>query len=195
MIEQLSNPAVGQRFYAVHSGTETAFVKLSQTNGVNPMNNTETRQKICIVDDDAVQATLICMMLSQDYEVIQAASGGEALELIRRENPDLVLLDVMMPDIDGLDVCEQLKSNPETSGIPVVFLTGLEDASDQERGFELGADDYITKPVSPNVVKARVGRILNLSLYIEFLESLLSEKDKNLESLRDKAKLMLSLRT
>lgn len=159
------------------------------------MNNTETRQKICIVDDDAVQATLICMMLSQDYEVIQAASGGEALELIRRENPDLVLLDVMMPDIDGLDVCEQLKSNPETSGIPVVFLTGLEDASDQERGFELGADDYITKPVSPNVVKARVGRILNLSLYIEFLESLLSEKDKNLESLRDKAKLMLSLRT
>ncbi|MGK0339997.1 MAG: putative two-component system response regulator [Candidatus Azotimanducaceae bacterium] len=195
MIEQLSNPAVGQRFCAVHSGTETAFVKLSQTNGVNPMNNTETRQKICIVDDDAVQATLICMMLSQDYEVIQAASGGEALELIRRENPDLVLLDVMMPDIDGLDVCEQLKSNPETSGIPVVFLTGLEDASDQERGFELGADDYITKPVSPNVVKARVGRILNLSLYIEFLESLLSEKDKNLESLRDKAKLMLSLRT
>ena len=158
------------------------------------MSSSETRQKICIVDDDAMQATLIGMMLSQDYQVIQAASGTEGLDLIQREKPDLVLLDIMMPDIDGLDVCEQLKSNPETSGIPIVFLTGLEDATDQEKGFELGADDYITKPVSPSVVKARVGRILSWSLYIEFLESLLFEKDKNLESLREKARLMLSRR-
>jgi DNA-binding response OmpR family regulator len=158
------------------------------------MNETETRQKICIVDDDAMQATLIGMMLSEDYQVIQATSGSEGLELIQREKPDLVLLDIMMPDINGLDVCEQLKSNPETSRIPIVFLTGLEDARDQEKGFELGADDYITKPVSPSVVKVRVGRILSLSLYIEFLESLLFEKDRNLESLREKARLMLSLR-
>jgi PleD family two-component response regulator len=141
------------------------------------MSNNETKQKICIVDDDAVQSTLIGMMLSDDYDVIRAFSGREDLVLIQNKKPDLVLLDIMMPDVDGMDVCEKLKSNDGTSGIAIVFLTGLDDVRDQEKGFELGADDYITKPASPNVIKARVDRILNQALYVEFLESLLHEEE------------------
>jgi putative two-component system response regulator len=153
--------------------------------------NTETRQSICIIDDDKVQSTLLGMMLSGDYDVTYAASGTDGLALVRSKKPDLVLLDVMMPDIDGLDVCEQLKADPNTQDIPIVFLTGLENASDQEKGFELGADDYISKPVSAGLVKARVARILNVRLYIEFLERMLTSKNESIDSLKDEAQNIL----
>jgi putative two-component system response regulator len=155
--------------------------------------NLETRQSICISDDDTIQATLLSMMLSDKYDVVCASSGYDGIELVIEKQPDLVLLDVMMPDIDGLDVCEQLKSDPQTKDIPIVFLSDLDEATDQEKGFELGAEDYISKPVHPGVVKARIGRILNTALYVEFLEKMLHTKNKSIDALKNDAMSILAL--
>ena len=154
----------------------------------------ETRQRVCIIDDDKVQTTLIGMMLSADYEVMCAQTGSEGIDMVYKEQPDLVLLDVMMPDIDGLDVCERLKTDTRTNSIPIVFLTGLEDKCDQEKCFEVGADDYISKPVSAAIIKARIGRIMSNGLYIEFLERLLSAKNDNIEMLRTEVSSILGRR-
>lgn len=91
-----------------------------------------------------------------------AKSGEEALQLLQKEQPDLILLDVMMPGLTGFDVCARLKANPVTSAIPVIFVTALKDEMDETKGFELGAVDYITKPISPAVVRARVKTHLSL---------------------------------
>jgi putative two-component system response regulator len=117
---------------------------------------------ILAVDDEPINLQLLRQILQDRYRLLFAKDGPRALELAAREQPDLILLDVMMPDMTGYEVCQRLKADPATSGIPVLFVTALTDTVDEVTGFEAGGVDYITKPVSPPVVKARVQ--LHLSL-------------------------------
>ncbi|WP_164852335.1 response regulator [Rheinheimera riviphila] len=119
--------------------------------------NEPQQLRILVVDDVADNIQVISDILRKDYKVGAATSGEKALKICAAEpQPDLLLLDVMMPDINGFEVCRKLKANPLTQHISVIFLTALDQTQDMVRGFELGALDYITKPVNPPVVKARV---------------------------------------
>jgi DNA-binding response OmpR family regulator len=120
------------------------------------------RKKLLIVDDTPDNLTLLYKLLRADYEVIGAASGREALRLVPTAAPDLILLDVMMPEMSGFEVCRQLKCQDATRDIPVIFLTALSDETDEARGFQLGAVDYITKPFRPAILKTRIQTHLTL---------------------------------
>jgi two-component system, OmpR family, phosphate regulon response regulator PhoB len=106
--------------------------------------------KLLIADDEpAVRALVHATLEGDGYVILEAADGAEALELSRCEQPSLVLLDIMMPRLDGLEVCRQLKADPSTSGIVVVMLTAQAQERDRDRGLAAGANDYFTKPFSP----------------------------------------------
>lgn len=126
------------------------------------MNN--DKAKILVVDDEKFFIDVAVELLNSDYKVSVAKDGEQAL---RRATtmplPDLILLDIMMPDMDGYEVCKQLKQNPLTREIPVIFLTVKSEVADEVKGFELGAVDYILKPISPPIVKARVATHLALN--------------------------------
>jgi len=126
------------------------------------MSTTSTKPLILAVDDEASNLQLLRQILQDHYRLLFAKDGARALELANKERPDLVLLDVMMPGMSGYEVCAALKANPLTAPIPVVFVTALSDTADELEGFEAGAVDYITKPVSPPVVRARVRTHLSL---------------------------------
>jgi putative two-component system response regulator len=118
--------------------------------------------KLLIVDDEPTNLKVLKQVLQQDYRLSFAKNGVDALELAARELPDLILLDVMMPEMTGFEVCQQLKSQLNTQHIPVIFVTALKDEVDETKGFECGAVDYITKPITPVIVKARVRTHLSL---------------------------------
>lgn len=119
------------------------------------------KKRILVVDDEEDILELLDFNLSREgYRVVRATSGEQALEKTRNETPDLVLLDLMLPDMDGLEVTRILKSDPETRALPVVMLTAKGEEADIVLGLELGADDYITKPFSPRVLLARVKAVL-----------------------------------
>jgi DNA-binding response OmpR family regulator len=106
--------------------------------------------KLLIVDDEpAVRALVHATLEGDDYVILEAADGAEALELSRREQPSLVLLDIMLPRLDGIEVCRQLKADPDTRGIVVVMLTAQAQERDRDLGLAAGADEYFTKPFSP----------------------------------------------
>ena len=135
---------------------------------------TPEKPTILVVDDTPDNLTLMQALLKDLYKVKGANNGERALKIASAENPpDLILLDIMMPGIDGYEVCRQLKVNPATRDIPVIFLTAKTEVEDEKRGFELGAVDYITKPVSPPIVMARVHTQLTLKASADFL------RDKN----------------
>jgi putative two-component system response regulator len=117
---------------------------------------------ILAVDDEASNLQLLRQILQDHYRLRFAKDGARALELAREERPNLILLDVMMPGMSGYEVCAALKADPLTAAIPVIFVTALHDTDDELEGFEAGAVDYITKPVSPPVVRARVRTHLSL---------------------------------
>jgi putative two-component system response regulator len=121
-----------------------------------------SKQKVLIVDDEPINLKVLNNILKDLYKLIFAKSGAEALRLIEKERPDLILLDVMMPEMTGYEVCEQLKQNPLYKTIPVIFVTALNDSVDEAKGLNVGAVDYIAKPVTPAVVKARVKTHLSL---------------------------------
>ncbi len=125
---------------------------------------------ILVVDDTPDNLSLLRELLKVDYQV-QLANGGErALKLAAlAPHPDLILLDIMMPDIDGYEVCRRLKSNPLTRHIPVLFVTAKSDVADEQHGLEMGAVDYITKPISPPIVLARIKIHLALKTHADFL--------------------------
>ncbi|NNL49018.1 MAG: response regulator, partial [Acidimicrobiia bacterium] len=111
---------------------------------------------ILIVDDTPANISVLLEYLSQQgFEILVARDGIRALEQVRHARPDLVLLDVQMPGIDGFETCDRLKSNVETRDIPVIFMTALSDTSDKMRGFDSGAVDYVTKPFQHEEVLAR----------------------------------------
>ena len=126
--------------------------------------------RILVVDDVPANVKLLEARLSAEYfDVLTASNGAQALEICARAECDLILLDVMMPDINGFEVCRQLKSNPATHFIPVVMVTALDSPSDRVRGLEAGADDFLTKPVSDVVLIARVRSLTRLKMMTDEL--------------------------
>lgn len=117
---------------------------------------------LLIVDDEPVNLRVLKQILQTHYKLMFATSAQQALSLLQHTPPDLILLDVMMPDMTGFELCQRVKTDPHTADIPVIFVTALKDEVDEAKGFELGAVDYITKPVSPPVVRARVKTHLSL---------------------------------
>ena len=122
----------------------------------------DCRPRLLLVDDEPANLQILRHILQEDYRLLFARNGEKALQLAADESPNLILLDVMMPDIDGFEVCRRLKSSESTRMIPVMFLTSLDRPEDEELGFALGAEDFIHKPVSPPVVLARVRTQLEL---------------------------------
>ncbi|MBU2511362.1 response regulator [bacterium] len=152
----------------------------------------EQKQKnelILIVDDNPKNIQLIGALLDKrDFRVSIADSGEKALNIVSHESPDLILLDIMMPGLNGFDTCRQLKTNPETSQIPVIFLSALTDTVNKVEGFKLGAVDYVTKPVEPEELLARV----NTHLTIRALRKKLEEANSVLEEKVDiRTKILL----
>src|ERR1700727_4107935 len=126
--------------------------------------------RVLVVDDVPTNVKLLEARLSAEYfDVVTAMSGKEALAICERAECDLVLLDVMMPDMDGFEVCRRLKSNPVTQHIPVVMITALDQSSDRVRGLEAGADDFLTKPTSDLVLIARVRSLVRLKMMTDEL--------------------------
>jgi len=118
--------------------------------------------KILVVDDDAVIQQLIEVNLElEGYEVDKASNGQEALDKVAQDAPDLILLDVMMPRMNGRDVCRLLKSDPKTASIPIIFLSARAQDMDVEAGLELGADAYVTKPFDPGQLLDTISELLN----------------------------------
>jgi two-component system, sensor histidine kinase and response regulator len=118
---------------------------------------------LLVVDDQSANIQALYQVFAKDYQVLAATSGQRALDLCSRSSPDLVLLDVGMPEMDGYEVLQRLKANPQTASIPVIFVTGRDSPQDEERGLALGAADFIPKPIQPGVVRARVKAHLDLS--------------------------------
>jgi putative two-component system response regulator len=122
----------------------------------------DARPKLLLVDDEPSNLQVLRHTLQEDYRLVFAKDGEKALELAVAEAPQLILLDVMMPVMTGYEICQKLKCDKRTAQIPVIFVTALSDAEDETKGFAAGAVDYLTKPVSPSVVKARVRTHLSL---------------------------------
>ena len=120
------------------------------------------KQLILAVDDEAGNLQLLHQILGEDYRLLCAKDGERALALARDKRPDLILLDVVMPGLGGYEICRSLKNDPATAAIPVIFVTSQSDTEDELRGFGCGAVDYISKPVSPPIVQARVRTHLSL---------------------------------
>ncbi|QZA79832.1 response regulator [Deefgea piscis] len=125
---------------------------------------------ILVVDDTPVNVSLLSALLQDIYKVKVATGGEKALKIVQSENPpDLILLDIMMPGMDGYQVCEVLKKDPATRHIPIIFLTAMTSTEDEKKGLELGGADYITKPISPPIVLARVHAQLQVKAAADFL--------------------------
>lgn len=132
----------------------------------------EGKQKILIVDDSQLSIQILDRILQPEFKTFFATSGREALELSLSIVPDLIILDVVMEEMDGYEVCARLKAEPKTQRIPVIFISAMDKEEDEERGLALGAADYLRKPVSPPIVKARIRNHLKLKHYSDFLENL-----------------------
>lgn len=134
------------------------------------------KQRILIVDDLKDNILILAEILQADYDIIFATNGETALTIAENRQPNIVLLDVMMPNMDGYQVCAHLKNNPKTEHIPVIFVTAKGDVDDEMRGLEFGAVDYITKPLQPKIVKLRVGVHLDIDRHKRNEEKLRQEK-------------------
>jgi serine phosphatase RsbU (regulator of sigma subunit) len=149
------------------------------------MNPADQKKTVLVVDDAPANIQVVNSILKDTYKIRIATNGAKALELVSvAPAPDLILLDIMMPGMDGYEVCTRLKDDPGTKDIPVIFLTGQTETADETRGFEVGAVDYIHKPFSPAVVKARVQTHLVLRGIREQLALQLLAIQKELETAR-----------
>jgi len=136
----------------------------------HPLDLAPKKKTILVVDDTPDNLTLMAGLLKDEYRVKLANSGEKALAAVRGPSPpDIILLDIMMPGMSGYEVCEQLKADPETRRIPIIFLTAMTGAEDEKKGLDLGAADYITKPISPPIVMARVKTQLENKAAADFL--------------------------
>ena len=130
----------------------------------------ETLPKILIVDDTEINIDILLNLLSENYDVLVAVDGESALEIAYTENIELILLDVMMPYMDGYEMCKILKANPKTKEVPVIFLTAKVDENSIEKAFDVGGSDYVAKPFKPKELLARVRTQLKLRCLIGHLE-------------------------
>lgn len=130
------------------------------------------RPRILVVDDQPTNIQTLYQVLKGDYDVAMATDGSQAIALCQRRPPDLVLLDVVMPGIDGFEVCRRLKADPATRDVPVIFVTARDSTEDETLGLEVGAVDFIAKPVNPPVVRARVRTHIALKRQADLLRSM-----------------------
>lgn len=135
---------------------------------------------VMVVDDTEENLDILVETLGDDYEISVATDGEMALQYVAEDKPDIILLDIMMPGMDGYEVCARLKRNHATEAIPVIFLTALSEDRDEARGLTLGAVDYITKPFNPELVKSRVRNHLELKVHRDKLEILVDEQVKEI---------------
>ena len=142
------------------------------------MDNVKGKSKVLIVDDTPENLGVLFNLLNEEYEVLAAEGGSVALEIVAQDKPDLILLDIMMPDINGFEVCTIIKENPNTAEIPVIFISALTDTKNKVEGFNIGGVDYITKPFQQEEVLSRV----KTHLQIKNLTHQLSEANKKLEN-------------
>jgi putative two-component system response regulator len=150
------------------------------------MNKEERRYIVLIVDDAPENIHILMETLKDDYAVIAATNGEEALRLaVSAPVPDIILLDVLMPGMDGYEVCRTLKSDAKTENIPVIFVTSMSEESDERRGLDIGAVDYISKPFSTALVKARLRNHLELKQHRDDLEELVQKRTRELMATQD----------
>lgn len=141
-------------------------------------------EKILVVDDEPLNRCLLQHMLHNRYSIDVAEDGKQAIEKARHSVPDLILLDLKLPDINGFDVCRVLKNDPDTREIPVIFITVTSDSASESRAFHAGAVDFIAKPFSPAVVRSRIEVHLASSARQQDLKTMLIDKDRELEESR-----------
>ena len=159
-----------------------------------------SKPTVLVVDDLPDNLTLMSNLLKDEYKVKVANHGEKALKIALSDHPpDLILLDIMMPDMDGYEVCSRLKANPASWNIPIIFLTAKAEVEDERRGLELGAVDYITKPISPPIVLARVAAHLQLKASADFLrdkaaflESEVAKRTRELQAIQDVTILVMA---
>ncbi|WNJ94263.1 two-component system response regulator [Vibrio ruber] len=154
--------------------------------------DTDERDTVLIVDDNAENRALLGEVLKPYFHVLITTRGEQAIKVCQKHLPDLVLLDIMMPEMDGYEVCLRLKSDERTQEIPVIFLTAKSQVADEQRGFDVGAVDYILKPISPPILLARVYTHLRLKQAMSdlasqnhVLEARVRERTRHLESLQN----------
>lgn len=151
------------------------------------MQDNTNQATVLVVDDTPEMLHVVTNILAGEYRVLAAKNGERALEYAIQERPDLIMLDILMPGLDGYEVCRRLKADPATHEIPIIFVTVMDQEQDETRGFALGAMDYVTKPFSPAVVQARVRTHLELKRHRDHLEKLVQERTAALESARREA--------
>jgi len=144
------------------------------------------KSTVLVVDDTPENIDVLREILGDDYIVKVATSGKMALKIVAAQPPDLILLDVMMPEMDGHEVCRQLKENEASRSIPVIFVTARNEVEDEARGFDLGAADYIAQPISPSIVRARVRAHLALADQRYYLQELVAERTSELDNTNKK---------
>ena len=125
------------------------------------------KPKVLIVDDDPINIELLEGYLSKDYDILKALDGNEALIIVEANPPDIILLDLIMPGINGYEVCKKLKDDPKTNHIPIVIVTSLHEIEDRNKAIEAGADDFITKPFDIVELTVRVKSHLRTKLYYD----------------------------
>ncbi len=148
------------------------------------MNN--TKETILIVDDTPLNLALLDGLLKPFYIVKIALSGIDALKLVSRDKPSLILLDIMMPDIDGYEVCRQLKADPETAQIPIIFVTAKGEVNDEAYGLSLGAVDYIRKPINITILQARIKAHLPETIHHDHFSNVINKRDLELKKTTQK---------
>lgn len=150
-----------------------------------------SKERILIVEDEEDIQELLQYNLSREgYQITSATTGEEALELVRRNRPDLMLLDIMLPGVDGLEICRQLRVDPATKWLPVIMLSAKGEESDIVVGLELGADDYVAKPFSPQILKARIRAVLRRRVHESVDENeVLARGSLLIDPLRHRAEL------
>ncbi len=143
---------------------DTALATLLEPQSMKP--------RLLVVDDQPINIQVMHQIFGSQYQMFMATSGSQALEFCSKTPPDLILLDVVMPGMDGFEVCQSLKANPDTQDIPVIFVTAHTDAQQETRGLDVGAVDFISKPVNPAVVRARVKTQITLKFQSDLMHKL-----------------------
>ena len=147
---------------------------------------------VLLVDDVPANIKLLGAGLQGDFTVLASTSGPDGLQqAVRDPQPDLILLDIAMPEMDGLEVCRRLKANEHTRAIPVIFLTSMDDQGNESEGFEVGAVDYVTKPFSLPIIKARIRIHVELRRHREFLEVSLAKSSRDLKRAQEEMLRMM----
>ncbi len=140
--------------------------------------------KLLVVDDEPANLNIVRQILRDDYEIVVVKNGKAGLEAVDKHNPDLILLDVMMPEMDGYEMCRRLKESVKNNNIPVIFITAMGETEDEEKGFDLGAVDYITKPFKASILKARVATHLSLYDQNRALEAMVAQRTQEIHITR-----------